>query len=457
MSLYFVNVVVSLFYATFFAALNSQKNFIKANFLPFFGGIFFGCFVYFLNQKSLNAANNLPFFQILALIFALILPFCLKFKNFYFHIVSFLIFGLAFGYIYSHTSADFKVFVGEILDSLSLKNLFFLIFGFLVLFLSFWAINFIKFKISKLSFSLFLILSLIIIITDKIGFLTLSLMQSGKIETHSQVLSIVAKILYFHNFLPFVFALFSVILGLLFFISRPKKTDRSDIIKFRQNEQNRKIRANFLICVFVLNFIICAICLYFIKIESAPLKIGRYDIIEPKGGIFEFDAKIANDNELHRFAYITDEGKEVRFFIVNRFKDKLSPVIVFDACSICGDMGYLKKGDDLICISCNVRIFLPSVGKVGGCNPIPMNYEYDGKTIKVTLKEIESGASFFSKVVEKMVIDPVSHKKIKNDSKFRHLYYGRTYFFENEQNLAEFEKNAEKYVSENGEILGLGE
>jgi len=205
----------------------------------------------------------------------------------------------------------------------------------------------------------------------------------------------------------------------------------------------------------ILNFTICAIFIYYIKIESAPLKITDSVEVSPKNGYFEFDAKIALDNKLHRFAYVTDEGKEVRFFIINRFKDKLAPVMVFDACSICGDMGYLLKGGELICISCNVRIFLPTVGKAGGCNPIPMNYEYDGKTLKVSLKEIEDGAGFFTKTVEKTVIDPVSHKKIKNDSKFRYLYYGRTYFFENERNLAEFEDNPEKFITINGEISGV--
>ncbi|WP_314991287.1 Fe-S-containing protein, partial [uncultured Campylobacter sp.] len=185
---------------------------------------------------------------------------------------------------------------------------------------------------------------------------------------------------------------------------------------------------------------------------SKPPEISDPIIVEPVNNEFKFDVEKLADNELHRYAYINDEGREIRFFLLNRFSDRASPTIVFDACAICGDMGYVKKGGDLICISCNVRIFLPSVGKEGGCNPIPMPFEFDGKFVTVTLDTIQSGANYFSKVVEKMVLDPVSRKKVSNIGSKSYLYYNRTYFFENEKTQAEFEANPEKYVDINGTL-----
>lgn len=114
--------------------------------------------------------------------------------------------------------------------------------------------------------------------------------------------------------------------------------------------------------------------------------------------------------------------------------------------------GIYKSGDNLICISCNVRIFLPSVGKAGGCNPIPFDYKYDGKNVTIGLQEIQKGATFFSKIVEKKVVDPVSKKEISNSSKFNYIYYGRTYFFENHDNQMLFEENPENYVTTSGEL-----
>ena len=192
--------------------------------------------------------------------------------------------------------------------------------------------------------------------------------------------------------------------------------------------------------------------LYYDLYASRPPRISDPVLIEPVDGKFVFDVEILKDNDLHRYAYITDEGKEVRFFLLNRFPDRPSPIIVFDACAICGDMGYVKRGNDLICISCNVRIFLPSVGKEGGCNPIPMPFEFDGKHISVTYDTIVEGARMFNKVVEKEVIDPVSRKKVSNQNSRSYLYYNRTYFFENNQTQAEFEAHPEKYVDINGTL-----
>lgn len=45
---------------------------------------------------------------------------------------------------------------------------------------------------------------------------------------------------------------------------------------------------------------------------------------------------------------------------------------MFDACILCGDQGYVMEGEQVICIVGGVRIsFRFSIGKAGGCNPVP--------------------------------------------------------------------------------------
>ena len=82
----------------------------------------------------------------------------------------------------------------------------------------------------------------------------------------------------------------------------------------------------------------------------------------------------------------------------------------------------------------------------------PMAFTFDGKNIIVDYKTIVAGANYFSKVVEKMVLDPVSHKKVSNLDSRSYLYYGRTYFFESNETQAKFEANPEKYVETNGTL-----
>ncbi len=51
------------------------------------------------------------------------------------------------------------------------------------------------------------------------------------------------------------------------------------------------------------------------------------------------------DGKLHRFVWVADDGKAVRFFIINRYPDKLRFGVVFDACLLCGDQGYVMEGN----------------------------------------------------------------------------------------------------------------
>ena len=188
--------------------------------------------------------------------------------------------------------------------------------------------------------------------------------------------------------------------------------------------------------------------LYYDLYASRPLQIDEPTLVEPnKNNEFVFDLEILKDNKLHRFAYLSDEGKVIRFFLLNRYKDKNSPVAVFDSCMICGDMGYVKKGDELICVACNVRIFLPSVGKQGGCNPIPFPYKITKDKLIIKFKDIMMGTNYFSEIREKKVLDPVSKKEIINlKAKFNYVYGDKTYFFESEENKNKFIQNPEIYV-----------
>lgn len=451
MSIFFYHVLLTIFPLSLILSFLDCKNHIKSVFLTSILGILFGflCFSAFSITASTDQAKI--FFDSLVLITLLILPLNLIIKNNYF--VASVSFLLATGYAYSYKfiSMNFKIFAGELLDSLSLTNLFMVCFGFLILIGIYFLMKSILKSVNKKLKISFLVILIIYLIIDRIGFIGLSCMQEGIIPTYGELLSVVAKILYVNDFIPITLSIFIIILALNTILRLPKMPKYNDgVINFRiiKSIRNKISREFFYAILFAL--IMSSISLYYILVASKPPKIDDPIIVEPIDGEFKFDANIVKDNKLHRFAYITDDGHKVRFFLLNRFADKLAPVAVFDSCSICGDMGYVKKGDELICISCNVRIFLPSVGKEGGCNPIPFEYKFNGKDIIIPFDSIQGGATYFSEIVTKEVLDPVSRKKIMNTSPNSYLYYGRTYFFENEKNQAEFEANPEKYVTTKG-------
>lgn len=456
MSIFFYQAALALFPLCLALSFIQTRNHLKAVFLPAICGIIFGFMCFGLFAISAQTSEAKIFFYALCIASLAALPISLKLKNFYFlAAVSFLL-AVCYGFDYRLISMNFKIFAGELLDSLSLTNLFMLCLAFLILTLLYFILKLLLRRIDAKIKSCFFILVCVALILDRLGFLGLSLMQEGHIKTYSELLSVIAKAIYYDSFLPIIFSIVALILAAISLKQIPSPSAREGgVIKFRQNKALRFCAFREFFIVLILGFILSGFSLYFILVASKPPKIDEPTIVEPVNSEFKFDANLVLDNKLHRFAYVTDDGHKVRFFLLNRFADKLAPVAVFDACSICGDMGYVKKEDELICIACNVRIFLPSVGKPGGCNPIPFDYKFDGKSITIALKTIEDGASFFSEIVEKEVTDPVSRKKIKNSSKFTYLYYGRNYYFENEANEAEFIKNPEIYVTTEGVLKEL--
>jgi len=458
MSIYFYQVFLALLGFTLFAALNNNGKSLKTIFLPSFLGIVAGVLIFKAARHALVDDQFKIFIDSVTLIFLLISILWIFFELKIAKIVTFFILGIGFGFGYSSSSALFPLFGGELLDTLSVISFFLMIFAMILILFLFFFISNLKASIPSLVAKILALITLVFLLVDRSSQTALELLRAGALkissELNSQILSISAKGIYVTEFSAYFYIVVILLLCIIALCFMPKSIDKSTFgsIKYRFTKAIRENvfdNAKFAFCSVL---IALGFSLYYDLYASRPPQISEPVLVEPVGDKFIFDVDMLKDNELHRFAYITDEGKQIRFFLLNRFSDRVSPVIVFDSCMICGDMGYIKKGNDLICISCNVRIFLPSVGKEGGCNPIPMPFIFDGKNIIVDYKTITDGANFFSKVVEKMVLDPVSHKKVSNLESRSYLYYGRTYFFENNETQAKFEANPEKYVEINGTL-----
>ncbi len=94
-----------------------------------------------------------------------------------------------------------------------------------------------------------------------------------------------------------------------------------------------------------------------------------------------------SDSRLHRFAYTTPDGIEVRFIIIQ--KQGSSFGIGFDACEICGATGYYERDGQVICMLCDVVMNINTIGYRGGCNPIPLPYRIESGHIVIELVDLE--------------------------------------------------------------------
>ncbi len=285
--------------------------------------------------------------------------------------------------------------------------------------------------------------------------LMLGLMRLELIGLTSLRLSFVAKVNKYLYLLPYVQALLIAGLALLFLRRRP--TVAAQELAQMEKAQRRKARSlvlrelrwfkGALTCVGV----IFAVCLYYDLYASRPVKITPPTMMTPDAaGVIKIGIDQVKDGGLHRYAMVTDDGHVVRFFLINRSLGQGNKIgVVYDACMLCGDMGYIQEKNEVICIACNVRIFRPSIGKAGGCNPIPLVHSIEGNKVVLSVEELDKGAKYFSEVVSRKVKDPVTGKELDSSkAPYRHEYKGRTYFFESEESGDKFQKSPESYVGQ---------
>ncbi len=91
-------------------------------------------------------------------------------------------------------------------------------------------------------------------------------------------------------------------------------------------------------------------------------------------------ASLANDPEVS-FYSTTIDRTTWRFLVIHKPDGTFQAAL--DACQICGNAGYLVRGQNLICRLCGSPIYIPSVGTVGGCNPIALPSRVENGTLAI--------------------------------------------------------------------------
>ncbi len=99
-----------------------------------------------------------------------------------------------------------------------------------------------------------------------------------------------------------------------------------------------------------------------------------------------------SDGDLHRFA-ANENGTTVRFWLYQKPDGKVATV--FDACEICGGVGFYKGTNGVVCKNCASPINAQSVGTKGGCNPVPLKAEIVSNEVIIKEADVAAGARMF--------------------------------------------------------------
>jgi high-affinity iron transporter len=99
-----------------------------------------------------------------------------------------------------------------------------------------------------------------------------------------------------------------------------------------------------------------------------------------------------SDGDLHRFQ-AKENGTAVRFWLYQKPDGKIATV--FDACEICGAVGFYKSGNGVVCKNCAAPINPQSVGTAGGCNPVPLKATQTADAVVIQEADIAGGSRMF--------------------------------------------------------------
>jgi high-affinity iron transporter len=105
-------------------------------------------------------------------------------------------------------------------------------------------------------------------------------------------------------------------------------------------------------------------------------------------GVLKIPIAEVSDGDLHRYSAAFG-GKTVRFLLFKRPDGKV--VSVYDACGICGPVGFQKNGQMVVCKNCSAPVNPQSVGEPGGCNPIPLKSSASADSIVIAEIDLTQG------------------------------------------------------------------
>jgi len=286
----------------------------------------------------------------------------------------------------------------------------------------------------------------------------LGLMRLEMAELTSGRLSFVAKVTKYSYLFPYLHISIIAALALLFFRKRPSivipEASGLEKAELRKARSRVLLEMRWFKAALAAACAICAVLLSYDLYASRPPRLSPATRLRPDAdGLIKVRADDVADGNLHRFSYVTDDGHVVRFFVINSMSGSQSGRkkfgVVYDACMLCGDMGYLQNKNEIICIACNVRMFKPTIGKEGGCNPIPLKHAVEGDSIVITARDLDSGAHYFSEVIQIKVKDPVTGKEMDSlKAPFKYEYKGRTYYFESEKSMEQFKTSPDSYAGD---------
>ena len=226
------------------------------------------------------------------------------------------------------------------------------------------------------------------------GFHELS--ESGVLPSSKREMAIIGPIVRNDYFFSITMLALVVLMVLMEYRRRkppaaPVTTSKAEERKVEFTARRERFWANAVITTaFVFIFMVTAEFIY--AKSTTSLSDATSVTFDPAGNV-TIPTKTLAEGDLARYAANVD-GVNMRFLLYRKPDGKVASL--FDACEICGSVGFYKGSQGLICKNCAAPINSQSVGQSGGCNPIPLHMTQNGDSVVINITDLRPQLAQFS-------------------------------------------------------------
>jgi high-affinity iron transporter len=226
------------------------------------------------------------------------------------------------------------------------------------------------------------------------GFHELS--ESGVLPSSKREMAVIGPIVRNDYFFSITMLALVVLMVLMEYRRRkpaaaPVTTSKAEERKVEFTARRERFWAHAVITTaFVFIFMVTA---EFIYAKSTTALSDASSVAFDSAGNVTIPTKALAEGDLARYAANVD-GVNMRFLLYRKPDGKVASL--FDACEICGSVGFYKGSQGLICKNCAAPINSQSVGQSGGCNPIPLHMTQTGDSVVINITDLRPQLAQFS-------------------------------------------------------------
>ena len=218
------------------------------------------------------------------------------------------------------------------------------------------------------------------------------LSESGVIPSSRREMAIIGPIV--RNQLFFVVTIFALAALMVLFDAKRREPAPEGVSPAERRKAAWSARRErlWMISVYTFSFVFIAMITAEFVYAKSQSALSPATEVKFVNGQVRIPLAQVSDGDLHRFQ-AQENGIPIRFWLYQKPDGKIATV--FDACEICGAVGFYKSANGVICKNCAAPINPQSVGSAGGCNPVPLKATETADAIIIQETDIAAGSRMF--------------------------------------------------------------